>query len=204
MKNIFIVLVCLFVSFDILAQVARQKDSHEHGAAKLMMVMEGKKLQVEFEVPSESLIGFEHFPKSQGNRKNFNEAIKILSDPSKLFSIPIKAECLLVGMNVSQSLFSNEEEHGHDESEKEEEHGHDESEKEDEHGHDESEKAEIHSEFSSKYHWHCDHLDEIDSIDTQLMNIFPRIEEIRVRWITKNNQGSIELESKDDRIKGWK
>ena len=49
-----------------------------------------------------------------------------------------------------------------------------------------------------------EHLDEIDSIATQLMNIFPRIEEIRVRWITKNNQGSIELESKDDRIKGWK
>ena len=181
MKNIFIVLVCLFVSFDILAQVARQKDSHEHGAAKLMMVMEGEKLQVEFEVPSESLIGFEHFPKSQSNRENFNEAIKILSDPSKLFSKPIKAECLLVGMNVSQSLFSNEEEHGHDE----------------------SEKSEIHSEFKSNYYWNCQHLDEIDSIGTQLMSFFPRIEEIRVNWISNNGQGSLELESKDDRIKGW-
>ena len=181
MKNIFIVLVSLFVSFDILAQVARQKDSHEHGAAKLMMVMEGEKLQVEFEVPSESLIGFEHFPKSQSNRKNFNEAIKILSDPSKLFSMPIKAECLLVGMNVSQSLFSNEEEHGHDE----------------------SEKSEIHSEFESNYYWNCQHLDEIDSIGTELMSFFPRIEEIRVNWISNNGQGSLELESKDDRIKGW-
>ena len=189
MKNIFIVLVCLFVSIDILAQVARQKDSHEHGAAKLMMVMEGKKLQVEFEVPSESLIGFEHFPKSQGNRKNFNEAIKILSDPSKLFSIPIKAECLLVGMNVSQSLFSNEEEHGHED--------------EEEHGHDESEKSEIHSEFKSNYYWNCQHLDEIDSIGTQLMSFFFGIEEIRVNWISNNGQGSLELESKDDRIKGW-
>ena len=182
MKNIFIVLVSLFVSFDILAQVARQKDSHEHGAAKLMMVMEGEKLQVEFEVPSESLIGFEHFPKSQSNRKNFNESIKILSDPSKLFSMPIKAECLLVGMNVSQSLFSNEEEHGHDE----------------------SEKSEIHSEFESNYYWNCQHLDEIDSIGTQLMTFFPRIEEIRVNWISNNGQGSLELESKDDLIKGWK
>ena len=181
MKNIFIVLVSLFVSFDILAQVARQKDSHEHGAAKLMMVMEGEKLQVEFEVPSESLIGFEHFPKSQSNRKNFNVSIKILSDPSKLFSMPIKAECLLVGMNVSQSLFSNEEEHGHDE----------------------SEKSEIHSEFESNYYWNCQHLDEIDSIGTQLMSFFPRIEEIRVNWISNNGQGSLELESKDDRIKGW-
>ena len=182
MKNIFILLVSLFVSFDILALVARQKDSHEHGAAKLMMVMEGEKLQVEFEVPSESLIGFEHFPKSQSNRKNFNESIKILSDPSKLFSMPIKAECLLVGMNVSQSLFSNEEEHGHDE----------------------SEKSEIHSEFESNYYWNCQHLDEIDSIGTQLMSFFPRIEEIRVNWISNNGQGSLELESKDDRIKGWK
>jgi len=170
------------VSFDILAQVARQKDSHEHGAAKLMMVMEGKKLQVEFEVPSESLIGFEHFPKSQSNRKNFNEAIKILSVPSKLFSIPIKAECLLVGMNVSQSLFSNEEEHGHDE----------------------SEKSENHSEFKSNYYWNCQHLDEIESIGTQLMTFFPGIEEIRVNWISNNGQGSLELESEDELIKGWK
>ena len=204
MKNILIVLVCLFVSFDILAQVARQKDSHEHGAAIIKMVMEEERLQVEFEVPSESLIGFEHFPKSQSNRENFNEAIKILSDPSKLFSQPIKAECLLVGMNVSQSLFSSEEEHGHDESEKEEEHGHDESEKEEEHGHDESEKSEIHSEFKSNYYWNCQHLDEIDSIGTQLMSFFPRIEEIRVNWISNNGQGSLELESEDELIKGWK
>ena len=204
MKNIFIVLVCLFASFDILAEVARQKDSHEHGAAIIKMVMEDEKLQIEFEVPSESLIGFEHFPKSQSNRENFNKAIKVLSDPSKLFSKPTKAECLLVGMNVSQSLFSNEEEHGHDESEKEEEHGHDESEKEEEHGHDESEKSEIHSEFKSNYYWNCQHLDEIDSIGTQLMSFFPRIEEIRVNWISNNGQGSLELESEDDRIKGWK
>ncbi|MFL2808385.1 MAG: DUF2796 domain-containing protein [bacterium] len=198
MKNIFMVLVCLVVSFSFSAQASREKDSHEHGAANVMLAMEGEKLQLSFEVPSESLIGFEHFPKSQDQRWYFNEAIKSLLEPSKLFSIPADAECLLVGINVSQSLFAAKDEHGHEEKD---EHGHEEK---DEHGHDESDKSEIHSEFSSKYHWNCEHLDEIDSIGTQLMNIFPRIEEIRVRWITKNNQGSIELESKDDRIKGWK
>tara|TARA_B100000929_G_scaffold271027_1_gene241633 strand:+ start:565 stop:1161 length:597 start_codon:yes stop_codon:yes gene_type:complete len=198
MKNIFMVLVCLVVSFSFSAHASREKDSHEHGAANVMLAMEGEKLQLNFEVPSESLIGFEHFPKSQDQRWYFNEAIKSLLEPSKLFSIPADAECLLVGINVSQSLFAAKDEHGHEEKD---EHGHEEK---DEHGHDESEKSEIHSEFISKYHWNCEHLDEIDSIGTQLMNIFPRIEEIRVRWITKNNQGSIELESKDDRIKGWK
>ena len=191
MKNIFILLVCLSISFNVLAEASRQKDSHEHGAANLKIALEGEKLQVEFEVPSESLIGFEHFPKSQSNRENFSNAIKILSIPSKLFSISREGECLLVGMNISQSLFSNEEEHGHDESE-------------DEHGHDESEKSEIHSEFKSNYSWNCQHLDEIDSIGTQLMTVFPKIEEIRVNWISNNGQGSLELESKEDRIKGWK
>lgn len=217
MKNILNVLVCLIVSFNVLAESSREKDSHEHGAANVMLAMEGEKLQLNFEVPSESLIGFEHFPKSQDQRWYFNEAIKTLLEPSKLFPIPSKADCLLVSINVTQSLFTGkdghgeEDDHGHDEKgfwgnlfgddDDHDDHGHGE---EDDHGHDESEKSEIHSEFHSKYHWNCEHLDEIDSIGTQLMNIFPRIEEIRVRWITKNNQGSIELESKDDRIKGWK
>ncbi len=191
MKNIFFILVCISVSFNVLAESSRQKNSHEHGAANLKMILEGEKLQIEFEVPSESLIGFEHFPKSQSNRENFNDAIKILSDPSRLFSMSSKAECLLVGMSISQSLFSNEEEHGHDESEEE-------------HGHDESEKSEIHSEFKSNYSWNCHHLDEIDSIGTQLVTFFPKIEEIRVNWISNNGQGALELESKEDRIKGWK
>ena len=181
MNIFFLVLVCVFVSFEILAQV-RQKNSHEHGAAKLMMVMDGEKLQIEFEVPSESLIGFEHFPKSLSYRENFEKAIKILYNPSQLFSIPIKAECLLVGLNVSQSLFPTEEEHGHDE----------------------SEKAEMHSEFKSNYHWNCLQIDEIDSIGNKMMSYFPRIEEIRVIWIAKNSQGSLKLESNNDRIQGWK
>ena len=190
MKNIFILSVCLSISFNVLAEASRQKDSHEHGAANLKIALEGEKIQVEFEVPSESLIGFEHFPKSESNRENFSNAIKILSDPSRLFAMSREGECLLVGMNISQSLFSNEEEHGHDDSE-------------DEHGHDQSEKSEIHSEFKSNYSWNCQHLDEIDSIGTQLMTVFPKIEEIRVNWISNNGQGSLELESKEDRIKGW-
>ncbi len=217
MKNIFIALVCLFVSFQISAQV-RQKDSHEHGAANLMLVIEGDKLQIGIEVPSDSLIGFEYFPKSQSDRRSFNEAIKILSDPSKIFSIPDDAECILTGMNVSQTLFSGDgenghgdhDEHGHEEKgfwdslfghDDHDEHGH---EDHDEHGHEDSEKGEIHSEYRSNYSWNCLHTDDLDSIGNNLFSFFPRIEEIRVKWITSSGQGSLELESGDNRIRGWK
>ena len=217
MKNIFIALVCLFVSFQISAQV-RQKASHEHGAANLMLVIEGDKLQIGIEVPSDSLIGFEYFPKSQSDRRSFNEAIKILSDPSKIFSTPDDAECLLTGLNVSQTLFSGEGKHGHDDHD---EHGHEEKgfwdslfghddhdehghEDHDEHGHEDSEKGEIHSEYRSNYSWNCLHTDDLDSIGNNLFSLFPRIEEIRVKWITSSGQGSLELESGDNRIRGWK
>ena len=217
MKNIFIVLVCLFVSFQISAQ-DRQKDTHEHGAANLMLVIEGDQFQIGIEVPSESLIGFEYFPKSQSDRKNFNEAIKILSDPSKIFSTPDDAKCLLTGLNVSQTLFSGEGKHGHDDHD---DHGHEEKgfwdslfghddhdehghEDHDEHGHGDSEKKEIHSEYRSNYSWNCLHTDDLDSIGNNLFSFFPRIEEIRVKWITSNGQGSLELESGDNRIRGWK
>ena len=214
MKNIFIALVCLFVSFQIFAQT-RQKDSHEHGAANLMLVIEGDKLQIGIEVPSDSLIGFEYFPKSQSDRRSFNEAIKILSDPSKIFSTPDDAECLLTGLNVSQTLFSGDgenghgdhDEHGHEEKgfwdslfghDDHDEHGHD------EHGHDDSGKGEIHSEYRANYSWNCLHTDDLDSIGNNLFSLFPRIEEIRVKWITSSGQGSLELESGDNRIRGWK
>ena len=217
MKNIFIALVCLFVSFQISAQV-RQKDSHEHGAANLMLVIEGDKLQIGIEVPSDSLIGFEYFPKSQSDRRSFNEAIKILSDPSKIFSTPDDAECILTGLNISQTLFSGEGEdghgdhdaHGHEEKgfwdslfghDDHDEHGH---EDHDEHGHEDSEKGEIHSEYRSNYSWNCLHTDDLDSIGNNLFSFFPRIEEIRVKWITSSGQGSLELESGDNRIRGWK
>ena len=217
MKNIFIALVCLFVSFQISAQV-RQKDSHEHGAANLMLVIEGDKLQIGIEVPSDSLIGFEYFPKSQSDRRSFNEAIKILSDPSKIFSTPDDAECILTGLNVSQTLFSGDgenghgdhDEHGHEEKgfwdslfghDDHDEHGH---EDHDEHGHENSEKGEIHSEYRSNYSWNCLHTDDLDSIGNNLFSFFPRIEEIRVKWITSSGQGSLELESGDNRIRGWK
>ena len=199
MKNIFIVLVSLFVSIQTSAKV-RQKDSHEHGSANLMLAIEGDKLQIGIEVPSESLIGFEYFPKSRSDRKKFNEAIKILSNPSKFFSTPDDAECLLTGFNVSQTLFSGEEEdeHGH---EKKDEHGHDDH---DEHGHEDSEEGEIHSEYRSNYSWNCLHTDEIDSIGNKLFSFFPRIEEIRVNWITTSGQGSLEIESGNNQIRGWK
>jgi len=206
MKNIIIILASLLVSLQSYAQT-RQLEAHEHGAAMVMMAMEGEKLHLEFEVPSESIVGFEHFPESDKDRMVFASAMALLSTPSNLFGIPDEAECIPVGINVSQTLFSGESKHHEGEHD---EHGdeHDESisDKDDDHekvgDHDEH-KDEIHSEFHASYLWNCHHADDLKAVQTRLMKVFPRIEEVRVQWIVGDLQGAMELENQDGFIRGW-
>ena len=63
MYKIWFIFAGLFLPLHSYAQT-RQLEAHEHGAARVMMAMEGEKLQLEFEVPSDSLVGFEHFPET--------------------------------------------------------------------------------------------------------------------------------------------
>ncbi|MEC9228998.1 MAG: DUF2796 domain-containing protein, partial [SAR324 cluster bacterium] len=186
----------------------RQLDAHEHGAAKVMMAMEGKMLQLQFEVPSDSLIGFEYSPESEKDRKVFAYAMTILSNPTNLFDIPDEAECIPVGIKVSQTLFSGEGEHhegehhdhgdDHDDGKSEKDHDHDHDKDHDDHG------DEVHSEFQASYLWNCHHADDLDSVQTRMMKVFPRIEEIRVQWIVGDRQGAMELENQDGKIRGWR
>ena len=110
MYKICFILAGLFLPLHSYAQT-RQLEAHEHGAALVMMAMEGEKLQLELEVPSDSMVGFEHFPETDKDREVFATAMTTLSNPSKLFRIPDEAECMPVGIKVSQTLFPLESEH---------------------------------------------------------------------------------------------
>ena len=63
---------------------------------------------------------------------------------------------------------------------------------------------EVHSEFQASYLWNCHHADDLDSVQTRMMKVFPRIEEIRVQWIVGDRQGAMELENQDGKIRGWR
>ena len=142
------------------------------------------------------------------DREIFATAMTTLSNPTKLFGIPVEAECMPVGIRVSQTLFSGEGEHheeehhedrdDHDESKSGKDHDHDKEGDHDEHG------KEAHSEFHASYLWNCHHADDLDSLQTRLIKVFPRIEEVRVQWIVGDRQGALELEHQDGLIRGWR
>ena len=196
MYKIWFILAGLFLPLHSYAQT-RQLEAHEHGAARVMMAMEGEKLQLEFEVSSDSLVGFEHIPEIDKDREVFATAMTTLSNPSKLFGFPDEAECMPVGIRVSQTLFPVEGEH-HDDSKSGKDHDHDKEGDHDEHG------KEAHSEFHASYLWNCHHADDLESLQTRLIKVFPRIEEVRVQWIVGDRQGAMEFENQDSLIRGWR
>ena len=187
----------------------RQLDSHEHGSGNLMIVKEKKILNIDFEVPSESIIGFEYLPKSKNDRKEYRKAMKLLSKINNLFIIPSKNGCINIGMNIQNSIFkSNNDEFKNDHhSKSKEKHKHkdDHDDHKDEHDdhkdeHDDH-NDEIHSEFHAKYAWHCENDDNEMSIQTKLFENFSKLNELKVQWVTEKKQGMIELEDKDNLIK---
>jgi Protein of unknown function (DUF2796) len=67
--------------------------AHQHGAAKLQVSLDGRALQISFEGPADNILGFEHAPKNDAQKKALVRAEEQLKQPTQLFAIPPAAEC---------------------------------------------------------------------------------------------------------------
>jgi hypothetical protein len=56
----------------------RQEAAHVHGIAEINIAVEGAKAAVEFHVPAESVMGFEHEAKSAADQKKRDAALKTI------------------------------------------------------------------------------------------------------------------------------
>jgi len=83
--------------------------AHEHGSVKLALAVEGMTMDVDFDGPSESLIGFEHAPKSDRDKAIMNGAKNLWE--KKLLTLIIPNAGL--GCKISESSFKQEIEGSH-------------------------------------------------------------------------------------------
>jgi Protein of unknown function (DUF2796) len=68
--------------------------AHEHGAGKLNILAEGNKLTAKFEVPSESIYGFEYEPKTEADKKKREAGgEKFKSSIDKMIILDAKLGC---------------------------------------------------------------------------------------------------------------
>ncbi len=75
--------------------------AHQHGVAKLDVVIEGNKLTVALESPLDSLLGFERAPRTDAERKAAADVLARLRSGGALFKADAAAQCTLSKAEVS-------------------------------------------------------------------------------------------------------
>lgn len=80
--------------------------SHEHGAIKLEIAVEGKTIEIDIDGPAESFIGFEYVPKTEKEKKVFSAAQSLWTQDllTKLFILDQNLGCSATEVSFKQEV----------------------------------------------------------------------------------------------------
>ena len=150
-----------------------QHDSHVHGQAELLIVLEGSLLSMEFRSPAMNVVGFEHRANTDEQRAAAKDAQAHLRDGQSLFDFG-RAHCELSEHKLSFGGLL-EEHHGH--------------------GH-EQDEATKHSDIVAEYVFECSRPDSLTTLSTRIPKLFSGIEELEAQWIVNGRQGAVTLDNR--------
>ena len=150
-------------------------DAHEHGAAQLNVVLDGKMLHLQLDSPAMNLVGFEHAAKSDADKAKVAAARSQLAQPQVLFGLNA-GDCNISKQEVESPLFAKHaDSHGH------------------KHEHEKSHDSE-HSDIHAHYSLDCQKPEDLQQLDLgELFKRFPATEKIQVQLIGPNGQQGLEL-----------
>ncbi len=179
-----------------LAQASDVHRAHTHGVANATLAFESGSMEMQFESPAMSLLGFEHRPNTQQQIDMAEKTKAFLANSENVLSIN-GADCYLSHSNVNilgpagKTLASNEttkgEHHVHKKHGQQQAHGHE------SHG-------DNHSEVSAHYQFDCANGQAPKSVAILLFKRFPNLEKIEVNWVTETQQGKSVLRSQASEI----
>lgn len=225
-------LLSLLISSVVATQAAAEQHSlgaHEHGIAQLQLATSGQQLLVNFEVPAESIVGFEHAPSNDAQRAAITQASTQLS--AAWLTPSASAQCKITSQSVDFQVLDGSAEEGleaggHDEHDHDEhkdhahethaEHDHDEHKdhaheahaEHDEHkghdheAHDEHDHAEgeSHAAFMVQQQWQCSSLGKLETVDISLFSQFERLSRIDWQLVSDSHQDAGQLTRPDSTI----
>ncbi|WP_087503350.1 DUF2796 domain-containing protein [Pseudomonas sp. SID14000] len=146
--------------------------AHEHGVAKLNVVLDGNTLELELDSPAMNLVGFEHAANSDADKAKVAAVRQQLEQPLKLFGLPAAAGCKEDQQELESPLFGDAPKADDDD---EHEHGHQ------------------HSDIGAHYQLTCTNPDKLAQVDlAPLFKAFPATQKINVQLIGPNGQKGVE------------
>lgn len=193
--------ILLLAAAPLTAQGAER--AHEHGVAELHVAIEAETMEIELVSPLDSLIGFEHAPRTPAQRAALAAAQAALRDPARVFVLPAAAACALqaVTLFTPWSQGADEDAVGRDPAQKADDHdahGHD-ADGHDANEHDANEQdadghgAAGHAELVATYRLQCAQPAALDALQLKLFASFPRLREVRAERVSPRGQAAARL-----------
>lgn len=146
--------------------------AHEHGVAKLNVVLDDNTLELELDSPAMNLVGFEHAASSDADKAKVAAVRQQLEQPLKLFGLSAAANCKEEQQELESPLFGDAAKADED----------------DEHAH-----GHQHSDIGAHYQLTCANPDKLAQVDlAPLFKAFPATQKINVQLIGPNGQKGVE------------
>lgn len=153
---------------DLGASQAASLEAHVHGAAELIMALDGNTLTAQFTSPLWNIVGFEHAPKTPTQQEALEDASVTLEDGDGIVALAPGAGCALSQSHVDLPLLAmashptqdhhDHGDHHHEDGEEceceDEEHDHA---SHDDHDHDQHDHDEHHDDHDHGEHDHAEH-----------------------------------------------
>jgi hypothetical protein len=87
--------------------------AHAHGKGELELLVDGQTIQGVFRTPMDSLLGFEHAPKTDAQRNAVDSLRKRLENPAAILSPNLEAQCTAKHQDATSTLFTGAVKGGH-------------------------------------------------------------------------------------------
>jgi len=108
----FFLFTCVVVGWLSLALAADKKladesvhAAHSHGLGNLELVVQGASVTARFEIPMESLLGFEHLPRTPEEKKAMADLQTAVAQASYFISLPAAADCQPKSLQINADMF---------------------------------------------------------------------------------------------------
>ena len=98
-------LCAAWLSLSCLGGAAAQQKAHVHGVVTLDVAVEGSSLSVHLEAPADSLLGFEHRPRTAAQKQAVAQMQQRLRDAAPWLRPSTEAACQLREATVESALF---------------------------------------------------------------------------------------------------
>ena len=148
-----------------------QHHAHEHGKVTLNVAIDTSTFLVELDAPAVNVVGFEHAPRTAGERAAAQQASQLIQAGRGLFGFPPAAEC-----RFSRTEFT--EPHWESAAQAEaEEHG-------------KENGSELHADYEARFTYRCEHPRALAWFEPWLLARLLNVTEARINLITPTGQRS--------------